>query len=139
MQRMARIGNSRDAKRITKYHTQTTLTEWNENMTIGTFGTFEAEAKVNPYAATFVEFAKAVEKNPDIAWSVELDANRETAERVLIAEAAHSVDRTARLRTRDDSKREKVGERPKSGNPIYEGKVTLTFTLSPKHAPRKGK
>ena len=108
-------------------------------MTIGTFGTFEPAEKVNPYIATFVEFAKAAEENPDVAWSVELDANRETAERVLIAEAAHSVDRTARLQTRDDSKRVKVGERAKSGNPIYEGKVTLTFTLTNKHKPRKVK
>lgn len=106
---------------------------------IGNFGTFEPAEKVNPYAATFVEFAKAAEKNPDVAWTVELDASRETAERVLIADAAHAVDRTARLRSRDDSKRKKIGERKKSGNPIYEGKVTLTFTLSPKHAPRRSK
>jgi len=106
---------------------------------IGNFGTFTPEEKVNPYAATFVEFAKAAEKNPDVAWTVELDAAKETAERVLIADAAHAVERTARLRSRDDSKREKVGEREKSGNPIYKGKVSLTFTLSPKHAPRNKK
>jgi hypothetical protein len=106
-------------------------------MTIGTFGTFEVAEKENPYNATFVEFAKAAEKNPDVAWSVELDAAKETAERVLIAEAAHNVNRTARLRARDDSKREKVGERAKSGNPIYKGTVTLTFTLSEKHKPRR--
>lgn len=106
---------------------------------IGNFGEFKPAEKVNPYAATFVEFAKAAEKNPDVAWSVELDASRETAERVLIADAAHNVNRTARLRTRDDSKRVKVGERKKSGNPIYEGNVILTFTLSPKHAPRRNK
>ena len=108
-------------------------------MTIGTFGTFAPEEKTNPYAATFVEFAKAAEKNPDIAWTVELDAARETAERVLIAAAANAVDRTARLRSRDDSKREKVGEREKSGNAIYDGTVILTFTLSEKHKPRKVK
>jgi hypothetical protein len=106
--------------------------------TLGTFGTFAPAEKVNPYAATFVEFAKAADSNPDVAWTVELDAAKETAERVLIAEAAHAVDRTARLRSRDDSKREKVGEREKSGNPIYKGTVSLTFTLSPKHAQRRG-
>lgn len=104
---------------------------------IGNFGSFTPEEKVNPYTATFVEFAKAAEKNPDTAWTVTLDAARETAERVLIAEAAHSVNKTARLRTRDDSKRTVTGTREKSGNAIYAGKVTLTFTLSEKHAPRK--
>ena len=108
-------------------------------MTIGTFGTFEPAEKINPYAATFVEFAKAAEKNPNIAWTVELDAARETAERVLIAAAANAVDRTARLRDRDDSKRVQVGTREKSGNAIYDGTVILTFTLSEKHKPRKVK
>ena len=106
---------------------------------IGNFGTFQVAEKVNPYNATFVEFAKAAEANPDVAWTVTLDAARETAERVLIAEAAHSVNRTARLRERDDSKRTVTGTREKSGNAIYAGKVTLTFTLSEKHKPRRNK
>lgn len=105
--------------------------------TLGTFGTFETEEKVNPYTDTMAAFVKAAEKNPNAAWTVELDASRETAERVLIAEAAHAHEKTARLRKRDDSKREKVGEREKSGNPIYKGTVTLTFTLREKDAPRK--
>lgn len=107
--------------------------------TIGTFGTFAPVEKKNPYAETFIAFAAAAEKDPDVAWTVELDAARETAERVLIAEAAHTVERTARLRDRDDSKRKQIGTRPKTGNPVYEGTVTLTFTLSPKHAQRRGK
>jgi hypothetical protein len=107
-------------------------------MALGTFGTFTPEEKVNPYTDTFIEFAAAAETNPDAAWTVTLDAAKETPERVLIAEAAHAVNRTARLRKRDDSKREQVGER-KSGNPIYKGKVTLTFTLSEKHKPRNAK
>jgi len=108
-------------------------------MTIGTFGTFEAAEKTNPYTETFIAFAEAAKKNPEASWTVTLDAAKETAERVLIAEAAHSVNHTARLRNRDDSKREKIGEREKTGNPIYKGKVTLTFTLADKHAPRRSK
>ena len=104
---------------------------------IGNFGTFTPEEKVNPYLETFKAFVVAANENPDTAWSVTLDAAKETAERVLIAEAAHSVDRTARLRDRDDSKRTVTGTREKSGNAIYAGKVTLTFTLSEKHKPRR--
>lgn len=106
---------------------------------IGTFGTFTPAEKVNPYIETFKAFKDASDKNPATAWTVTLDAAKETAERVLIAEAAHSVERTARLRDRDDSKRTVTGTREKSGNAIYAGKVTLTFTLSEKHKPRKGK
>lgn len=106
---------------------------------IGNFGTFTPAEKKNPYIPTMEAFAAAAEKNPDAAWTVELDAARETAERVLIAEAAHTVDRTARLRDRNDSKRTVVGQREKSGNPIYAGTVSLTFTLSPKHAARRNK
>lgn len=109
-----------------------------QNNTIGTFGTFVAETKENPYAATFEQWAEAAKQNPDISWTVTLDAAKETAERVLIAEAAHAVDKTARLRARDDSKREQIGTRQKTGNPIYKGEVTLTFTLSEKHKPRNG-
>lgn len=105
---------------------------------IGNFGTFEQVEKVNPYMDTFKAFAEAAAKNPEAAWTVTLDAAKETAERVLISEAAHAVDRTARLRNRDDSKRTQIGTREKTGNPIYKGEVTLTFTLSPKHKPRRG-
>ena len=105
--------------------------------TIGTFGTFTAEEKVNPYAETMTAFKAASDKDPNTAWTVTLDAAKETAQRVLIAEAANAVDRTASLKSRDDSKRKKIGERPKSGNPIYEGEVTLTFVLVPKHKPRR--
>ncbi len=105
--------------------------------TIGEFGTFKPEEKVNPYLDTMKTFAVASNENPETSWTVTLDAKRETPERVLIAEAAHAVNRTARLRNRDDSARELVGER-KSGNPVYEGKVTLTFTLTDKHKARRG-
>ena len=108
-------------------------------MTIGTFGEFVAPEKVNPYTDTMAAFAKASDENPNAAWTVELDAAKEVTERNLIADAANAIGKTARLRSRDDSKRTKVGERPKSGNPVYEGKTSLTFTLSPKHAQRRGK
>lgn len=108
-------------------------------MTIGSFGTFETPEKVNPYMETMAAFVEAAEKNPNAAWTVTLDASKETTERILIAQAANAHDKTARLRNRDDSKRTVVGEREKSGNPIYAGEVTLTFTLSPKHAQRRGK
>ena len=107
--------------------------------TIGTFGKFIEAEKVNPYIETMEAFKIAADKEPETSWTVEMDASRETAERVLIAAAANAVDRTARLRSRDDSKREKVGEREKSGNAIYDGTVILTFTLSEKHKPRKVK
>lgn len=106
--------------------------------TIGSFGTFEAPVKTNPYAETMKAFVKAADANPDAAWTVELDAEKETAQRVLIAEAAHAVNKTARLRSRDDSNREIVGQRAKTGNPIYKGTVSLTFTLTEKHKPRRG-
>lgn len=106
--------------------------------TIGAFSTFVAPEKENPYIATFEEFAKVSEKNPETAWTVELPANKETSERMLIAAAAHNVNKTARLRKRDDSKRTVVGNKEKSGNPVYQGSVTLTFTLSEKHKPRRG-
>lgn len=110
----------------------------NKPTIIGSFGTFEAPEKTNPYIPTFEAFAEAVKTNPDAAWTVTLDASKETAERVLIAEAAHNVGKTARLRSRDDSKREQIGTREKTGNPIYKGEVTLSFTLSEKHKPRRG-
>lgn len=108
-------------------------------MTIGTFGEFVAPEKVNPYNATLEAFAKASDENPNASWTVELDAGKETTERILIAEAANRVGKTARLRERDDSQRTVVGQREKSGNAVYGGKTKLTFTLSPKHAQRRGK
>jgi hypothetical protein len=108
-------------------------------MTIGTFGEFVAPEKVNPYADTLVAFAKASDENPNASWTVELDAAKETTERILIAEAANAVGKTARLRDRDDSDRTVVGQREKSGNAVYAGKTRLTFTLTEKHAPRRGK
>lgn len=108
-------------------------------MTIGTFGTFEAPAKVNRFAETVKQFALAADENPDVSWTVELDAAKEIVDRNLIAEAANAIGKTARLRSRDDSKRTQVGTREKSGNAIYEGKVSLTFTLAPQHAQRRGK
>lgn len=106
---------------------------------IGNFGTFEAPEKVNPYIATLEAFAEASKENPEASWTVTVDAAKETAERVLIAQAAHKVDKTARLRTRNDSNRTQVGTREKSGTPVYSGTVDLTFTLSEKHKPRRGK
>lgn len=108
-------------------------------MTIGTFGTFEAPAKVNPYEETLKAFALASDENPNASWTVEIDAAKETSERLAIAEAANAVGKTARLRGRDDSQRTAVGTREKSGNAVYQGKSILTFTLSPKHAQRRGK
>jgi hypothetical protein len=108
-------------------------------MTIGTFGEFVAPEKVNPYTETMAAFAKASDENANAAWTVELDAAKEITERNLIADAANAIGKTARLRDRDDTKRVKVGERPKSGNPVYEGKTSLTFTLSPQHKPRNVK
>lgn len=106
---------------------------------VGDFGTFEAPVKVNPYNETLEAFAKAADANPNASWTVELDAAKETTERNLIAEAANRIGKTARLRTRDDSKRTVVGQREKSGNAIYAGTTSLTFTLSPQHAQRRGK
>jgi hypothetical protein len=110
-----------------------------KKMTIGTFGEFVAPEKVNPYNETLVAFVKASDANPNAAWTVELDAAKETTERILIAEAANAVGKTARLRERDDSDRTVVGQREKSGNAVYGGKTRLTFTLAPKHAQRRGK
>lgn len=107
--------------------------------TIGTFGTYTPAEKTNPYIPTMRAFKDATDKDENASWTVELEAARETVERVLISEAAHTVGKTARLRNRDDSKRTVVGNREKSGNPIYAGIVTLTFTLSEKHKPRRGK
>ena len=107
-------------------------------MTIGTFGTFVAPEKVNPYLETLKAFAEASDKNPETSWTVELDAAKEVTERNLIAEAANAVGKTARLRDRDDSQRQVVGQREKSGNAVYGGKTSLTFTLSPRHAKRRG-
>jgi hypothetical protein len=104
---------------------------------IGGFGTFVPEAKENPYKDTMVAFVAASEENPDVDWTVEIDAAKEGAERLLIAEAANALGKTARLRKRDDSRRTQVGTRQKSGNPIYEGIVVLTFTLSEIH--KRGK
>jgi hypothetical protein len=106
---------------------------------IGTFGTYVAPEKENPYKETMDAFAKASEADPKTSWTVELDAARETSERVLIAQAANALGKTASLKSRDDSKRTVVGNREKSGNPVYSGKVSLTFVLVPKHAVRRGK
>lgn len=106
---------------------------------IGTFGTYVAPEKENPYTETFEAFAKAAEADPKTSWTVELDAAKETTERVLIAQAANALGKTASLKSRDDSKRTVVGQREKSGNPVYAGKVSLTFVLVPKHAVRRGK
>lgn len=106
---------------------------------IGSFGTYVAPEKTNKYVDTFAEFARVAQDNPDASWTVEINAADETKERLLIAEAAHKVNKTARLRTRDDSARTVVGQKEKSGNPIYQGTVKLTFTLSEKHKPRRGK
>ena len=108
-------------------------------MTIGTFGEFVAPEKVNPYNETLKAFAQAAEQNPNASWTVELDAAKETTERIKIAEAANAIGKTARLRERDDSKRTVVGQREKSGNAVYGGTTSLTFTLAEKHAPRRGK
>lgn len=108
-------------------------------MTIGTFGEFVTPEKVNPYNETLKAFALAADENPNVSWTVELDAGKETIERILIAEAANAIGKTARLRSRDDSERTVVGQREKSGNAIYGGVTRLTFTLSPKHANRKAK
>jgi len=106
---------------------------------VGTFGEFVAPEKVNPYNDTLIAFAEASDKNPNASWTVELDAAKETTERILIAEAANAIGKTARLRERDDSARTVVGQREKSGNAVYGGKTKLTFTLAPKHAQRRGK
>lgn len=107
--------------------------------TIGEFGTYVAPNKDNPYEATFVAFNEATKTNPDASWTVTIDAAKEIVERNLIAQAAHKVNKTARLRARDDSKRQVVGQKEKSGNPVYSGEVTLTFTLTDKHKARRGK
>jgi hypothetical protein len=104
---------------------------------IGTFGTYVAPEKENPYKETFEAFAEAAAKDPKTSWTVTIDAAKEITERVSIAEAANALGKTASLKARDDSKRTVVGTREKSGNPVYQGEVTLTFVLVPKHKARR--
>lgn len=106
---------------------------------LGTFGTFVAPEKSNKYEETFKEFARVAKDDPNASWTVEVNAADESKERLAIAQAANKVGHTARLRSRDDSKRTQVGTKEKSGNPVYQGSVTLTFTLSDKHKTRRGK
>lgn len=99
------------------------------------FGTFTAPEKVNPYTETI---DKLIEAGEDAAITVTVDATKETKERNLISKAANAKDKTARQRVRDTSK-VKYGQNDKGEQVATGGTVSLTFTLTKRHEPRRRK
>jgi len=99
------------------------------------FGTFEPEAKVNPYTEVVAQLAEAGE-NASVTLTV--DHDKVIKERNLFAKAANGIDKTARLRDKDESK-VKYGTDDEGEQVSVGGTVRLTFTLSPRHKARRGK
>lgn len=99
------------------------------------FGTFEVAEKVNPYTDVV---AKLVEAGDNASVTLTVGHDEVIRERNLIAKAANTINKTARLREKDESK-VKYGKGEDGEQVAVGGTVRLTFTLSPRHKPRRGK
>lgn len=97
------------------------------------FTTFVPEVETNPYTDTITQLINGGE---NAAVTLTVDAADEKRDRLRFAKAANAQDKTARLRVRDDSKvKFTKGE---DGEDIPSGPVKLTFTLTKRHAARRG-
>lgn len=105
---------------------------------IGTFAELVAPEKENKYAETILALDAATKENPATSWVVDVDASRESAEKLEISKAANAINRTASFKNADYSGRTQVGTREKSGKPIYSGTIRFTVVLVEKHKARKG-
>lgn len=99
------------------------------------FGTFEPEVKENPYTETVSQLADAGE-NASVTLTVSYD--EAIKQRNLFAKAANGIDKTARLRDKDESK-VKYGTGEDGEQVAVGGTVRLTFTLGPRHKARRRK
>jgi len=91
--------------------------------------------EANPYLDTIDQLIAA---GPESAIEVVVDAKHASAEQLKVQKAANAKGHTARLRERDDSKVAVEGQNDK-GKDILSGTVVLTFQLTDKHKPRRGK
>lgn len=103
------------------------------------FGEYEAPEVINPFSDTVAQFVEHVENgHPNATMNVTVDVEDEASTKHKIQRAANDLGKTAKHRFTDDSG-VKVTGRDEDGDPIREGKVTLTFTLSEKHKARRGR
>jgi len=105
---------------------------------IGTIGKFVAPEKENKYIDSVIAVDEATKADPEAAWIVEIDASRESAEKLEISKAANSINRTASFKNADYSGRTQIGTKEKSGKPVYQGVIRYTVVLVEKHKARKG-
>ena len=99
------------------------------------FGTFVAPEVENPYTDAL---AQLIAGGDNASMTITVDATDEKRQRYYIAKAANAQGKTARMRLRDDSKI-KMGVNEDGMEYVKGGTVKLTFTLTQKHAPRRGK
>lgn len=99
---------------------------------------YVAPEAVNPYLENVAEFAKANEGNDKAAFAIDVPAKDQAKTELAVRKAANAVNKTARLRKVDTSKRQITGQTDK-GKDILEGVVVLTFTLSEKHKGGRGR
>lgn len=102
-----------------------------------TFGEYVDEPKENPYAGHIDALAKRVKEtgNENASLTVTPDVADAQSVKIKIQKAANDAGFTAKIRVFDESAVETVGT-DDDGEPIREGKVTITFTLGKRHKAR---
>lgn len=100
------------------------------------FVTWESPAKANPYTDLVQKLADRNDESAGV--TITVDAKEAANRQLLFQKAANAIGKTARLRHTDTSGSRVTGQTAK-GRDIREGVVKLTFTLTEKHAQRRGK
>lgn len=88
-----------------------------------TFGEFVPAAKINPFADTVNKLNEALVKTPNASFTVTVPAEDAPKTQLKIQQAANAIGKTAKNLAKDES---------------VKGKVSMTFTLVPKHKARRG-
>lgn len=100
------------------------------------FGTFEASEKANEYKEVVQQLADLNDESAKVVITVPVGEAQKT--QFQVQRAANEINKTARLRLKDESNVRVVGQ-DDEGNDVHEGNVSLTFTLTKKHNARNRK
>jgi hypothetical protein len=100
------------------------------------FGDFEPEEKANPYTEVVQALAELNSESKSVTLVV--DVNEASKEQFKFQRAANLIQKTARLRIKDESGVSVTGY-DEDGNEVKTGNVKLVFTLSKMHKGRRSK
>jgi hypothetical protein len=100
------------------------------------FGDYIPEEKANPYIETVNTLAAYNDENKSVTLVV--DVNEATRDQLKFQRAANTIQKTARLRVRNEDDVRVTGV-DEDGNEVKTGNVKLVFTLSKMHKGRRNK